>query len=540
MAEKDFKKTISLMRQAGYSCIYVVSKEEKVADEEIFLALKDIPHIDKILRFTVCSGVMEMTKPHGKYKAFNKTTDPEELIAGLPAILDKNTDENEESKSKKKSVLILPDFHDYLKDPMARRAFRERIWWCRTSGHGIILIATEYHEIPDLGNDITVIYHGLPNREITETLIDDRIKEYKLDATKEERETYIESLTGLTYGAQDDSLSLAIVDAASNGTKKIDCKILQENKEREIAKKGFLQIVKPNVTFKDVVGHDALKDWVKVRRLGFTKAAVDFGITEPPKGILLAGPPGTGKTLFAKALANEWNLPLLQFKVGAAFSSMLGESEANVRMACEVAERMAPCIFWWDEVNRAFSESSGERDGGTQDRITGEMLTWLSEKTSMVFVLGTANKVKGMPAELLRKGRFDEIFSVGVPDFKERVGVFELYLNGIKHNVNLSEVANKTDRFIPAEIKEIVKGAHFRAFKRFSETGEDSDRMIWMDDVVTEIDQTVPLSISMADQFTSLEEWAEKNARSTVYREKSTESLPIGEVGVGSRRYLNE
>lgn len=237
----------------------------------------------------------------------------------------------------------------------------------------------------------------------------------------------------------------------------------------------------------------------------------------PPKGIMLVGPPGTGKTLFAKAITNEWGMPLLQLRFSALFSSMLGDTEGNVRSAIEIAERMAPCILWADEINRAFGGGHGERDGGTQERVTGEFLTWLSEKTSQVFVLATANDVTGMPPEMLRKGRWDEIWSVSTPSEIERKAIFDLYLNGKENDVDTGLMAASTDSYIPAEIEAICNDAHLRAFDRFTEGG---DKMIHDEDVVYEINGTVPLAKSMAEQFDKLKDWAEKNARSTT--EKST------------------
>jgi SpoVK/Ycf46/Vps4 family AAA+-type ATPase len=456
MTEASFANQISLFNTAGFSCLMVVTREEQVAETEIHKGLNKNEKAPKVLRFSVASALQELM-PNGKIKVSDAgLTDPMDLMAKLPSVLGLQD-------SDKKTVLLLPDFAEFLKrDSILRRCFRERIWWARGVGHQIILIAETKMELPDLMNDITVINHGLPDRETTAKTLNDLATEYKAALTPEEQEVCLEALAGMTSVAQGDAISLALVHHVTNvKTKpiKIDPKILQENKEREISRRGYLNIVKPTVSFANVVGHDALKDWSRLRRRGFTRAAREFGVL-PPKGMLLAGPPGTGKTLFAKAICNEWGLPLLQLRFSALFTSMLGESEANVRDAIEVAKRMAPCILWADEINRAFGGGSGERDGGTQERITGEFLTWLSEKTEEVFVLATANDVTGMPAEMLRKGRWDEIWAVSTPSPEERAGIFELYLKNKPNTVTVPLMVEASDLWIPAEIEAAVNSAH--------------------------------------------------------------------------------
>lgn len=377
--EKSFSDQIRLFRAAGFSCINVVTKEEKVAEEEILNALKDHDATGKIFRFSVASALQEISGD-GTKMIDGELVEPDELINGIPKFMSNG-------KGNQTDVLLLPDFTEYLKrDPILRRGLRERIWWARSTGNTIILLSSRKEEIADIENDMTVFHHGLPSAETTENLLVSMANEYGISMSKDEIESCVESLTGMTHVGQSDAVALSLIET---GLKEIKPSILQENKEREIAKREYLRIVKPDVSFDDVVGHGELKDWSVLRRNGFSNKAREFGIARPPKGSLLVGPPGTGKTLFAKALTNAWGIPLLQFRIGAIFSSMLGDSEAHVRDAIEVAERMAPCIFWIDEINRAFGGDGGERDGGTQQRITGELLTWMSEKTSPVFVLAT-------------------------------------------------------------------------------------------------------------------------------------------------------
>jgi len=507
--ERTFEEQILLFRKAGFACINLISKEESVVVDEIRRVLGKDPGTGQVLKYSHASCSLIRSEKNKILKQTEKDSniEPDELFASFMSLMSVGPDDPT-------NVIIIPDFGELLRrDPQLRRSLRERIWWCQNSGHQIILLTTKVEELPEIENDITVYHHGLPDVIQTKKLISRMSNDYGLVMGEDDIHQCAESLSGMTSHAQEDAVSLSLVDSKMKGDQKIDPSILLESKEREIAKRPYLKIVKPNVSFDDVVGHDLLKDWAKMRRMGFTTKAKEFGI-KTPKGMLLVGPPGTGKTLFAKALTNAWGgMPLLQFNIGAIFNSMLGESEANIREAIEIAERMAPCILWIDEINRAFGGKGGEKDGGTQERITGEILTWMSEKTSQVFVLATANDITGMPPEMLRKGRFDEIFAVGLPAVNSRKNIFELYLSGKENSVDCMLMAEKTDRFIPSEIEEIVSGAHYRAFERFSNSGEG---VVTNEDVLAEIEQVVPLSVSMSEQFEALESWSDKNARSTI------------------------
>lgn len=229
-----------------------------------------------------------------------------------------------------------------------------------------------------------------------------------------------------------------------------------------------------------------------------------------PKGILLVGVPGCGKSLTAVTVGQEWEMPLLRLDMGRIFSGLVGSSESNIRNALATCEAVAPCILWVDEIEKGLSgsQSSGSSDGGTTSRVFGTILTWMQEKKSPVFVVATANDISQLPPEFLRKGRFDEIFFVDLPNATERKEIFniqfERYGWEIK-DVNLDSIAQKTDGFSGAEIEQSVVGARYLAF------GENAE--FQQNHLVKAITETVPLSKTMADKIERLRSWATHRAR---------------------------
>jgi SpoVK/Ycf46/Vps4 family AAA+-type ATPase len=252
-----------------------------------------------------------------------------------------------------------------------------------------------------------------------------------------------------------------------------------------------------------------LKDWLNKRAAAFTQEARAFGLPAP-KGILMLGVQGCGKSLCAKAVSNQWQLPLLRFDMGRMFGSLVGSSEENVRRAISVAESVAPAILWVDEIDKAFagSQGSGATDGGTTARVFGTFLTWLSEKTAPVFVVATANDISQLPPELLRKGRLDEIFFVDLPGEEERAEIFRIHIHRHQRPVeqfDLAALAAASKDFSGAEIEEAINSALYDAFYE--------QRDITTGSVLAALAQTVPLAKTMDEQINRLRNWAEGRAR---------------------------
>ena len=260
---------------------------------------------------------------------------------------------------------------------------------------------------------------------------------------------------------------------------------------------------------KEVGGLEQLKEWLIKRGKAFSPAAREFGLPEP-RGILLLGIPGCGKSLTAKAISSMWQLPLLKLDVGKVFSSLVGSSEENVRRAIATAESIAPSILWLDEMEKGFSglSSSGQTDGGTTARVFGTFLTWLQEKKTPVFVVATCNNVKELPPELLRKGRFDEIFFVDLPSKEERKDIIKIHLEKRHRNpadFEIDKIADNTKEFAGSELEEIVVSGLYDAF--------DEGIDLQQKHLDTAISTMVPLSKTMGDQIKSIREWAKIRAR---------------------------
>jgi SpoVK/Ycf46/Vps4 family AAA+-type ATPase len=269
---------------------------------------------------------------------------------------------------------------------------------------------------------------------------------------------------------------------------------------------------------------DLLKEWMNQRTASFSDKAREYGLPEP-KGMLLLGVQGCGKSLTAKAIAGLWRLPLLRLDVGKIFGGIVGQSEENIRKAISTAESVAPCILWTDELEKGFSgtQSSGISDGGTTARVFGTFLSWMQDKKKPVFVVATSNDVTALPPELLRKGRFDEIFFVDLPNAEERAEIFAIHLKKRKRDpkeYDLKALGKLSVGFSGAEIEQVVVSALFAAF-------DEDARDLRQEDLVKGVKQSVPLSVTMRERIAELREWADERARpvSSVQGEDTSDIL---------------
>ena len=289
-----------------------------------------------------------------------------------------------------------------------------------------------------------------------------------------------------------------------------DLPFVVSEKKKLIRKSGLLEYYDFSESIDSVGGLDKLKTWLKQRGLAFSQQARDFGLPAP-KGVLLLGVQGCGKSLAAKATATLWNLPLLKLDVGQIFDSYIGSSEHNMREAIKMAEVLSPNILWLDEIDKAFAGVGARHtaDSGTSARVFGTFLTWMQEKTVPVFVIATANNIDSLPPELLRKGRFDEIFFIDLPVASERQSIFTVQLRkrGRRpEQFDIPRFCERTEGFTGAEIEQLIIAGLYRAFAE--------NRELQNADILFEINETVPLSVTYQEHIEALRAWATPRARS--------------------------
>jgi len=253
-----------------------------------------------------------------------------------------------------------------------------------------------------------------------------------------------------------------------------------------------------------VGGLDNFKEWLNLRAEAFSPAAREYGLPYP-KGVLLVGIQGTGKSLAAKTVANEWNLPLLRLDFGRLFASLVGQSESRVRKMIQIAEALSPCVLWVDEIDKAFAGAQSSGDSGTTSRVLSTFLTWLSEKTSPVFVVATANNIEMIPPEIIRKGRFDEVFFLNLPTKEERKEIFKVHLGKARQKrieeFELTLLSELSKDFSGAEIEQVVIEAMRLGFSKGKEFNNE--------DILTSIQRLVPLARTKNKELNLLKEWFE-------------------------------
>ncbi|MBU0552276.1 AAA family ATPase [Myxococcota bacterium] len=412
------------------------------------------------------------------------------------------------------ALFALRDFHPYLKDPVVVRRLRDCHRAFKDSEHrkNVLLLSGKLSVPAELEKETAVIDFDLPQRSELGALIREFSTAYQLTHDEEALDRFTEAALGLTYDEASFVLSKSLIRHRD-----FDIDTLLSEKKAIIRKSGLLEFYETNEKFGEVGGLRVLKEWLIKRKGAFTQQARDFGLPVP-KGILLIGIPGCGKSLTAKAVGALWQMPLLRLDVGKVFSGLVGSSEQNIRKVIATAEAVAPAILWLDELEKGFSgvQSSGQSDAGTTARVFGSFITWLQEKSSAVFVIATANDVSMLPPELLRKGRFDEIFFVDLPSEEERRDIYEIHLKKKQRPMerfDIDALARAAKGFSGAEIEQAVVAALYDAF--FDGDDIDTPR------ILNASDEVIPLSRTMKEKIDDLRDWAAARAR-------SASGLPIG------------
>jgi len=497
----NFADEVETLIRARYPILYILSTEEMRVQKLIQdIALK---RQKKVFEWSYSTGLVPAGTSIQSQKHRNAPTkDP---IVALDQVIDQV----------EPAIFVFKDFHHFLTRTnfAVVRKLKDIALHLKNSLKTIVLVCPSLEIPAELEKEITVLNHPLPTREDFSALLDriiedvKQFKQVKIELDDAGRERLLQAALGLTLGEAENVFAKIIVkDERLSGE---DVNEVFAEKQQIIRKSGLLEYYATDLTFSNVGGLSMLKDWLQKRALAFTDQARAFGLP-PPKGILLLGVQGCGKSLCAKSVSSLWQLPLLRFDMGRMFGSLVGSSEENVRKAIAVAESVAPAILWVDEIDKAFagSQGSGATDGGTTARVFGTFLTWLSEKTAPVFVMATANDISQLPAELLRKGRLDEIFFVDLPSDEERAEILRIHLSKRgrdPESFDVPALVSKSQGFSGAEIEEAIISALYDAFYNNSELSTDQ--------VLTAIGQTVPLSKTMDEQINRLRSWAEGRAR---------------------------
>lgn len=417
------------------------------------------------------------------------------------------------------ALFVLKDFDPYINAPAVERRLRDLAMRLPYAGYKTIVILSPVLKVPShLEKDITVVDIELPGYEDLKVILDRIVKSVSPEAVMlddEGTESFVKAALGLTSAEAENVFAKALV--MDGKLERMDVQVVLSEKKQVVRKSGTLEYYESDAKFADIGGLSALKDWLRKRRSSLTQRARDFGLPEPA-GALLIGVQGCGKSLAAKAIGALWEMPLLRFDIGSVFGRYVGESEQNMRKAIAVAEAVAPCVLWIDELEKGFSGMSGGEDSGTSSRVLSYFLTWLQEKKKPVFVIATANDVQKLPPELLRKGRLDEIFFIDLPAHRERMDIFDIHLRRRGRDpqgFDLETLAKAARNFSGAEIEQAIVAALFDAF--------DENRDITTEDVKRNIEVTVPISRTMAERIEALRDWADERARPASFAEDMAE-----------------
>ncbi|MGF1505328.1 MAG: AAA family ATPase, partial [Anaerolineae bacterium] len=402
------------------------------------------------------------------------------------------------------AIYILRDFHRFLDDVTVSRKLRNISRHLRTSRKTVVILAPSLRVPQALAEEITVLDLLPPSYDDIEAELGTITTDVPVRLSPGGQDALVKATQGLMM----DRIRLAIARAVASFGRLDDRAIplVLEEKKQRIRRTEVLEFFPVTETIDDIGGLDVLKAWLEQRASAFTAEAREYGLPAP-KGILMVGIQGTGKSLSAKATASLWQLPMLRLDVGRLMGGLVGESEAKTREMIRMAEAMAPCVLFIDELDKAFAGlgSSHVGDSGTSARVFATILTWMEEKTSPVFIAATANSIEALPPEVIRKGRFDEIFFIDLPSDRERREIFEVHLSKVRPNsirsFDLDTLAFQSEGFNGAEIRQAIFDAMNAAFSQRREFSTD--------DILRAMSFITPLSKTAAERIRAMQAWAE-------------------------------
>lgn len=481
--------------QAGYPGLYLVSPEEQRVEAELKHILDCFNQSrTQTERYQLCYWSVADGLVNPQTGQVHQATDPLDILQAIADHADR-------------AVFLLKDYHLFLQDPnpLVLRKLKDVLLEGKTKQKTVIILGCRLVLPPELERELVVLELALPDKDALRHVLQGILQSARLENMEAcQQEKVIAAASGLTTIEAENAFALSFVQARA-----IEPAIVAREKAQAVKKSGLLEIIEPTESLDDIGGLDQLKGWLLTRKDAFSERARRYGLPLP-KGLLILGLPGTGKSLTAKATARVFGVPLLRLDAGRLFASLVGQSEGNLRSALQTAEAIAPAILWLDEIEKGFAgtKSSGASDGGTSARVFGTFLNWMQDKTASVFVVATANDVSQLPPELLRKGRFDELFFVDLPTAEERQAIWTLQI--ARHHrewrdFDIPALAKATETFTGAEIETAFIEAMYRAFER---EAEPTDL-----DIAQVLTDFTPLAKLMAEPIAVLRQWAKGRAR---------------------------
>ena len=473
--------------KSGHPGIYLVSPEETRVEAEIQAVARQAGY--SLYAWSVTDGLVNTQD--GSVRPANE---PMDAIAAI-------------SELGENCIVLLRDFHLFLEDanPVLLRALKDELARSKTQGRCLIVVGCRQVLPPELEREFVVLDFALPGKAELEQVVAGICESAKVPKPDGEAlDAILEAATGMTCAEAENALALSLVE-----TKSLDPVRVAREKAQAVRKGGILELVEDLPSLASIGGLDLLKEWLTLRKDAFSRRAQEYGLPTP-KGLLIVGVPGTGKSLAAKATASLLGRPLLKLDAGRLYGGLVGQSEGNLRSVIATCEAIAPCVLWIDEIEKAFagSKSSGMTDGGTSSRVFGSFLSWMQEKKAPVFVVATANDVAQLPPEFLRKGRFDELFFVDLPNPQEREAIWGIQIAkyGRKSKgYNLGALSIGSDGFTGAEIEQAYIEGLYEAFGKGREPDTVSLGAI--------LAKQVQLSRLMGEQIAALRQWATGRAR---------------------------
>ncbi|MDX2230259.1 MAG: AAA family ATPase [Leptolyngbyaceae cyanobacterium bins.349] len=473
---------------------------ETVEEERVAKLLKEAVEQMKIALFewSITRGLYRSPGPDNRW-----TDDCAPAGSQKPAALERTIDPVDVLEHMQdvalRSVFWLKDFSKHLTDPVVGRQFREVAQQFSQTRSAIVLSGNGITLPPEIAHDAVYFDLKLPGRDELQQVVAEVVRSLaaknriQVQIQNHDMQSLVFALRGMTLKQARQVIAYAALeDGKLTAT---DVERILHRKAQIIREENVLEYLPTNGYVPALGGFTGLKHWLERARVGFSPQAQAMNLT-PPKGILIVGIQGCGKSMAAKAIAYDWKLPLLKLDAGRLYDKYVGESEKNFRQAIKLAESMAPCVLWIDEIEKSLGVSDSSADGGLSRRLFGSFLTWMQEKSQEVFVIATANDISKIPPELLRKGRFDEIFFVDLPDAQDRAAILNIHLTQRKQNppqFDLPSLIAATDGYSGAEIEQAVITALYNALYLKQPLNTEL--------LLNAIRSTVPLSISRREDL---------------------------------------